>query len=604
MRHNKTLITLITLLTLLLIPIATYAVKAHGLPVKVVQSDGSTITVRMIGDEHFHYIVASDGVVLTQDGRDYHIASVSAAGELVSSSILAHEPGHRSAAEILAVAKQNLSDVQSVIDENRTRAITREPVATTSTLFPHVGTPKALVILVEFTDTVFSLNHPKAVFDKYLNATTFTGMDGFSKMDSTVNRNHGSVSQYFYDCSYGTYRPQFDLVGPVKLANPLKHYGAGDSDYMYALLNDACKAVDDSVDFSQYDENSDGYIDLVYIIYAGYSQSWKQNTTECIWPKSGTVSGGPYDGKQLCRYGVNNELNAYPGAYTKVPLKHCNGIGLFCHEFSHCMGLPDFYPTTDEAQKDSIEALEYWDLMDGGEYTANGLYPPMYTPWEREAMGWMTIDTLKKAGTYTLKPIQDDGGKAYRIMNDNDATGHEYYILENRQKKGWNKYDPGHGMLVYHVDYDATAFSLSYNSVNCTKGHPRMTLVAADSTVYSYYKKSFVQTDYIASMAADPYPGTKNNTELTDTSRVPSTVYSGGLMHKPITNISETDSIISFNFMFDPSGINIIKCDNDNGVSLPYSDKIYTLDGRYVGTSFESLDKGIYIRNRHVIVKK
>jgi len=177
----------------------------------------------------------------------------------------------------------------------------RKEVPTGTRLFPHTGTPKALVILVEFQDTLFSVDNPKETFDRYLNAEDLSGY-------SNLKKNSGSVAQYFSDMSGGTFRPQFDVVGPVRLSHNLKYYGEGQNDKISYLLPDACKAVDDSVNFADYDQDGDGYVDLVYIIYAGYAASWTGNSTDCIWPKSGALSAGTYDGVKIYRYGVGNEV--------------------------------------------------------------------------------------------------------------------------------------------------------------------------------------------------------------------------------------------------------------------------------------------------------
>lgn len=589
------IITLISILAA--IPASTYAVKAYSIPTIVTQSDGSKITVRTFGDENFHYSLTCDNVVLCHVGYDYFIADVNADNEIRPTSILAHEPELRTSIETAAVNKQRKLNLDEMAATKMNQVMMREPVINTTRDFPHTGSPKALVLLVQFADTVFSLENPYSTFYKYLNADTLVSNDG------AVSRNHGSVRRYFSDCSFGALTPKFDVYGPFTLSQTSSYYGNG-SDNDGALVQDACKAADDSVNFADYDANKDGKVDLVYIIFAGYSESISGNSSNCIWPRSGNMSGGSYDGVAVNQFGLNNELNGYPGAYSKEPYKRCNGIGLFCHEFTHCMGLPDFYPTSSSAQTKGNSALEYWDLMDGGEYCGNGYYPAPYSAWERESMGWMTIDTLTEAANITLKTI-DNGGKAYRIINDADATGQEYYILENRQNTGWNKKAYGHGLLVYHVDYNSTAFNPVINTVNNTIGHSRMTLIAADGKVLSSYlinDSTITQTDYFDNMASDPFPGTKGVTALTDTSAVAATVYTGSYMHKPITEISESeDGTITFKFMGgEMSAIHDI---NDTPTSVTSDNRIFTIDGRYAGENMNVLKKGLYIRNHQMIIK-
>ncbi len=621
---------------MLLATMSAGAVKMQQGATVVRQSDGTTITVRAFGDEDMSYFMANDGTLLYQDGTNFYIAKVNANGMLEPTEVLAHEPNARGYAEIAAAKKQNRSLFFNSIDRTaKANRIMREPMAEDNTLLPHLGKQKIPVILVEFSDVPFTVNNPKETFNKYLNGkelfnkTNDPEMGYFNSKGGFVG-NYGSVGRYFSDMSFGKFTPEFDVYGPVKLSKTLKDYGAGYSaqEDMNGLLADACSAVDGDVDFSQYDSNNDGNVDLVYVIYAGYSQSITGNSTDCIHPKSGLVNvSQTFDGKKLMRYGVNNELNGTPET-TAVYGTMINGIGLFCHEFSHCMGLPDLYPSTGStAEKLINQNMDYWSLMDAGEYTYNGYRPTEYTAWERERFGWMDIETLSEASNIELAPLSE-GGKAYRIVNDKDQSGHEYYILENVQKKGWNKSAFGSGMMVTHVDYDDYYFSLGGCKVNSTAGHPRMTIMPADGMFVSEYyigetiKESsdptvkeinaplvekyggqeFTSALYKAEAAGDLYPGTANTTSLTDTSSpVKAWTYTGETMDKPITDIAMNPEtgIVSFKFMGGKTdGIRNISTD---GATV---EPIYSISGIHMNHDFNSLPKGIYIIGGKKMVKE
>lgn len=531
----------------MLVCIATWGVKAHPGPALITQSDGTEIMVYAYGDCDNHWYTTADGVLLYHEGFDYYVAKVDADGKLMPTKQLAHEQEARSAAEQKLVKAQDRELFYNKTKQERARRVQKkEPIAPDNTLFFHTGSPKALVILAEFADSVFKDADPKSVFEQYLNADEISNNVG----NGTVGRNYGSVKKYFSDMSYGTFTPQFDIYGPVKLSHNLKYYGEGKKDRMDRLIPEVCQLANVQIDFSQYDENNDGKVDLVYIICAGYSASWAQNSSDCIWPKSGSAANysksdfGVYDGKAVYRFGVHTELNAYPRAFSQ-PYR-INGVGLFCHEFSHCMGLPDIYPTDDAAQNAFNPGMEYWDVMDGGEYVYNGYYPTEYTAWEREAMGWFAIDTLKttQKGNIALGNI-NNGGKAYRIVNEKSDGGKEYLILQYIQKTGWNYRLPGHGMIVTHVDYDADAFSLNSNSVNDTIGHSRMTVIPADGEYISSYDKNN-KSIYTQSMEGDPFPGTSNTTEL-DT--IP--WYTGKDGSKPLLNITESTTSTNAGITFD-----------------------------------------------------
>lgn len=607
------------LISLLFIVFATmsYAVKMHPAACKVKQSDGTVLTVKSFGNHDFNYFTTTDGVLLFRQGTDFYVAEVDDDGMLRPSVFLAHETGARTAAEQKAIMAQAKVRFNENMRQNAERAkALREPLGENSTLLPHTGTPKVPVILVEFSDEKFTVSDPKAVFGKYLN-----GMELFNKTtDPEMGMNFGSVKRYFTDMSFGLFSPDFEVYGPVTLPNTLKYYGSGSSssEKMNDLFRDACSAIDTDTDFSQYDSNGDGNIDLVYIIYAGYSESFAGNSSDCIYPKSGTLSGGmTFDGKKLCRYGVNNELNGTPADQEANGLL-INGIGLFCHEFSHCMGLPDLYPSPGTLAERCInQNLDYWDLMDAGEYTYNGYRPTEYTGWERERFGWMTIDTLKSPCDVTLAALSA-GGKAYRILNDKDESGKEYYIVENVQKTGLNKSLPGHGMLVYHVDYDDYMFSVGGCRVNNTAGHPRMSIIAADGIFMPEYfmgrtiQEGSTETEkelnadlvaryagteitnkiYHAEFAGDPYPGSGGVTALTDgTTPAAAWVYNGGFMGKPLTDIKEdTDAkTVSFKFMGgEEAGIRNVR-------TTAARQQIYSLDGRCLGTDISRLKKGVYV---------
>ena len=590
------------------------------------QADGTTITVRAYGDEDLSYFLASDGTLLYQEGTNFYIAGVKADGTLYSTGVLAHEPSMRTIKEISAIKAQNAKAFYNSMEKQaKANKVRREPMTPDNSLLPSLGKHKIPVILVEFSDVEFSVENPKATFDKYLN-----GKELFNKeTDPEMGQNYAGVAKYFKDMSFGKFEPEFEVYGPVNLGKPLATYGAGYSsqENMGLLLTDACTAVDDEVDFTQYDSNDDGNIDLIYIIYAGFSQSIAGNSTDCIHPKSGYLSlAKSFDGMDVKRYGVNNELNGTPADQANGPI--INGIGLFCHEFSHCMGLPDLYPKSGSIAEACInQNMDYWSLMDAGEYTANGYRPTAYTAWERERLGWMEIGTLTGPSNVELKSL-DEGGAAFRIYNDKDETGHEYYIVENVQNNGWNKNLFGNGLMVTHVDYLSSQFSLGGCKVNNTEGHPRMHVMAADGMfVPEYFLGSTIEDSYItflkehnadlvakyggqvfsiedykAEAAGDLFPGTSNATSLTDDSQpMKAWTYNGETMGKPITDITnDTEKgIVSFKFMGGGEPVDGI---NEVTVNKTTDSRVYSISGTYMGNDINSLPKGIYIRNGKKVI--
>ena len=415
--------------------------------------------------------------------------------------------------------------------------------------------------------------------------------------------------------SFGQFTPRFDVYGPITVSDTLGYYGGGangSGEKHRQLMQEACDSLEKNslIDFSQYDSNGDNYIDLVYVIYAGYGESFG-GAPNTLWPKSFNLGYKTKSGLYVGRCGINNELMSPQAKMSDGVTPRINGIGLFCHEFTHCLGLPDLYPTTTFSDQSSYDnqGMEDWDLMDNGEYTNNGYTPTAYTAWEREAFGWMTIDTLNSEQQLTLQTI-DDGGKAYRIMNDADTSGKEYYIVQNIQNAGWNSRLAGHGLLVYHVKYNATTFALSSNSVNNVAGSPGMTVIPADGLLRSSYRIGEVidgvklnKQLYLAQIAGDAFPGTSSVTQLTDESDIVNYApWTGGQLGKPIYNIKEADGVITFDFMKDYTATAIQPVWDGSPATSGVHAPIYSIDGRFVGNDPAVLPKGLYIRNNRKFV--
>ena len=603
----KTLKQLSLIVCLMLCSLTTWAAKAESIPVQVRQTDGSVITVILRGDEHINWYTTLDGVLLVQGtDNNYYIGKVEKSGNLIATQQLAHEALTRSQAERNLIAKQDkdkfFAYVNKVAEESENAynnsPLTRGPIVDSGydgvPYFPHTGSPKALVILAEFQDTTFTIQDTKKVFTNYL-----MNEDHFSDTRYGQNQNYKGVRGYFKDCSYGQFTPFFDVVGPIKL--PRKHaiYGAG-NDRMDLLLADACATVDDLVDFAKYDANNDGIVDLVYIIYAGHSANYRNNKVSNIWPKSGTVTiSDTFDGKSIRRYGVSNELNG--SDKTSKNNKKINGIGLFCHEFSHTLGLPDIYAYRTPAEDQDDQGMEYWDIMDGGTGVRGGRVPASYLAWEREVMGWMNIDELKKDSSIeNLKSI-DNGGKAYKIVNPNNSN--EYIVLQSMQKgawnQGWGDGTYGKGLLAYRVSYPFNKVNV-FDYPNNEKGKPRVIPIPADGKILAG-KNATSYLEYVNQHNGDLYP--YNRIDYISGFKM----FNGSILEKSIVNIKENDggdsnnNYVNFEFKngLVPTGIQ-----SPSIVERSISDnRIYTLDGRYVGTDASILPHGIYIQNNKKFVK-
>ena len=592
---------------LMLCSLTTWAAKAVSIPVQVRQADGSVITVILRGDEHINWYTTLDGVLLVQGvDNNYYIGKVEKNGNLIATKQLAHEALTRSQAERNLIAKQDkekfFAYVNKVAEESENAynnsLLTRGPIVDSGyggvPYFPHTGSPKALVILAEFQDTTFTIQDTKEIFTNYL-----TNEGHFTDTRYGQDLNYKGVRGYFKDCSYGQFTPEFDVVGPIKLPKEQTYYGEGD-DNIEALMEDACSAIDSIVDFADYDANNDGMVDLVYIIYAGHSANYRGNKVSNIWPKSGTVNiSNTYDGKRICRYGVSNELNG--SEKISKNKKKINGIGLFCHEFSHTLGLPDIYAYKTPAEDQDDQGMEFWDLMDGGTEVRGGRVPASYLAWEREVMGWIKIDELKNDSSIeNLKSI-DNGGKAYKIVNPNNSN--EYIVLQSIQKgpwyQGWRDGTYGKGLLAYRISYPSNKVNV-FDFPNNVKGKPRVIPIPADGKILAA-KNATSYLEYINQHNGDLYP--YNRIDYISGFKM----FNGSILEKSIVNIKENDGGDSNN--------NYVNFEFKNGlvptgIQLPSiferrtsDNRIYTLDGRYVGTDASILPHGIYIQNNKKFVK-
>lgn len=588
---------------------AAHAAKANQTPFAVRQADGSTLMVVLHGDESYSWYTTLDGVMLSHVDQSFFISSINQQGLLLPTTQLAHEAQQRSSAEQQLVKAQ--APLKPLFLKEASHRLSKARATVTSKYFPHKGSPTALVILAQFTDTVFHMADPKASFEQFLNGGTP------SDLGCGEARNYSSVKQYFSDMSNGQFVPNFKVVGPVTLPNSLKYYGAdnGESrDINYTqFVTDACAEAAKMTDFKDpdLDSDNDGTIDLVSIIYAGFGQN-NGAMTDALWAKMSFRNVGEFNGKNVNLNMIVHELNANekqlktvnPASNGSFSVPQIAGVGVFCHEFSHTLGLPDLYATVPSANINN-QCMEYWSLMDGGEYVHNSYHPTAYTAWEREVMGWQTPQLLNADGTYTLKTYAN-GGEAYKLQNS--ASDTDYLLFENIQKQGWNQYLSGHGLLVYRIHANPATLSAT-RPLNNVAGQPGVTVVPADGLLLNYATLTSGTSNeklsiYRRAMAGDPFPGTSNVCTLMASQNLPNYLWrtEPSAIEAGLLNIDEDvdAGTVSFRFCTNvATGIGGVEAPATQELNVP----IYTLDGRFVGTQLSRLPKGIYLVNGKKKVK-
>ena len=412
------------------------------------------------------------------------------------------------------------------------------------------------VILFSFPDCDFSWDDPRQFYHSLFNERGFN-----------LGRGPGCVADYFRDQSQGLFNVQFDIIGPVKLSS--KQKSDDKNNYGRAQIVAAIQTADAEVDFSQYDWLGNGHVPTVLFIYAGFGgNETAEECKGCIHPNTGSLGRRTDDGVTISYYSASAELWSNQAS--------C-GIGTICHEYCHTFGLPDLYPTDSE----EYSVLDEWDLMDGGCFADDGWCPPNLSIHERELMNWQTPVNLTSTTVITDMPSYDESGLAYRLVND--AYPSEYYLLENRQQVGWDTMIPGHGLLISHVDYSETLWD--YNIVNNTPNHHRFDYFHADGLDFNFYgRKNMYEDGRSIRLRHTAYPNADTlgvvHDALTDTSSPAATLYharSDGskFMGKPITQIQETDGLISFHFSDTPDAITTPVADDGPVV-------IYDLQGNIV----------------------
>lgn len=573
------------------------------------QPDGSQLSIYKRGDERSHNVFTKDGYLLLRDERKgWCYADVDASGKLAVSDVAASDPGSRGNLELDFLQTLRTNAVANAMKSREVR--TKAPVTRGPGLFhyafPVKGKQKGLVILVEFPDMKFNSKN-SSKYNNVDSKTYFTEMlnkQGFDTYGGT-----GSARDWFIDNSAGQFDPEFDVFGPITLPQNMKYYGGndywGEDKNPGTMVMDACLALDEEINFKDYDRDGDGYVDNVYIFYAGYGEA-DSDDPNTIWPHSwtlsdatgnGSVSGNPLflDGVYIDSYACSNETIGYNdyGILANRP----TGIGTFVHEFSHVMGLPDLYSTNYENTNPNLEPFTpgEFSVMDYGPYNNGGLTPPNYSAYERYAFDWVVPEEIV-TGTCSLEHL-GDSNKVFIVKTDRED---EFYLFENRQLKSWDKYIPGHGMLVWHIDFNRTVFY--DNVVNNTRNHQYVDLVEADD-IQDYPTRFNNNYGYFepvkSTQSGDPFPGTANVSEFGESTSPALKSWSGKNLGVELKDITEVDGIISFAAtVTDPSGVVEIEAGNFNNALLG---DLYTLEGIFVAAvegSFPELAPGIYVLRR------
>jgi len=498
---------------------SSFGALAYPYPVTYQQPDASFIELSLFGDRAVNWAQTIDGYRLLKatDGGYYYAVSDMNQG-MVQSSVLAHAVEKRTASEKAFIASLNKGVFFSheIIREKRESYLPNKlKSGTINTGFPAYGKRKLVVILVEYQDVKFDKS--KEDFNNLFN------QKNYSENDAT-----GSVSDYFHDNSFGKMDLSIEVAGPYTLSGNRDSYGgnteSGSDQNPRGMAKEGVTRADKDVDFTQFDNDEDGFVDGVYIIFAGHGEE-AGASSDAIWSHAWNFGTSPLwvDGIQARGYSCSPELMGNGG-------KSMTGIGVICHEFLHVCGLPDFYDTDYSGSGGQSFDPGKWDPMAGGSWNNHGKTPPFVNAYSREILGWQEPTVLSDPESVTLVNSAENN-IAYKILTSSEK---EFFVLENRQNIKWDTYIPSHGMLIYHVDLN----KWNGNQINVDPSHQGFDIEEADG----------INTK--GSYDGDPFPGVGMKDEFSDGTKPSSLLWSGGSTAQPITNISEdvASGIIFFDF--------------------------------------------------------
>ena len=583
---------IIAMLSLALAASTTFAVPAKQAKKTLTLADGTQVVATQMGDEYMNWWQADNGMryVESQDKEGVY--------EAANMDVMAAHAQMRRA----IIGEKRAKRLNSVVKPvNMSFSSGQQRVQIGDEHITYTGKKKGIIILVQFPNQKFETGHDNAYYKMVANEKGLTHEDGYV----------GSVTDYFLSQSNGQFELDFDIAGPYTLSHTSSYYGKNDGANIdtkvgYMIQEGCDAAVEDGFNFNDYDWDGDGYADQVFVLYAGLGEA-SGGDAKTVWPHEhqirwtcvGKVLNYSDQGKgKVDTYACANEMerviNNATGTYTNE-LKLA-GIGTICHEFSHCLGFADMYDTSSNGGN---YGMGFYDVMSAGSYNGGGFTPCNYTAYERIYAGWTEPIVLDEPATIKAMQSSEDYGRPFILYNDKHPD--EFYTLENRQKNGWDAELYGSGLMITHVDYDQTKWGI--NQVNASASdHQRCTIFHADNDADGTVLES-IKNDLYPYMSG----GVPLNDELTDDSRPAAKLYNKNAdgtkyMGKPITAIKKNvNGTISFDVMggnednildntTSETAIKDIKADTRKA-----DNRVYSIDGRYLGDDINALGKGLYI---------
>lgn len=580
-------------LYLMLSMLFAFGIAANAVPAKKLQkvitlANGTQVSVELRGDEYLSWWEGTDGTAYRTTATDENVFEAFDLEAQKPAAAARRARTEQGRVARLARVKNSLKGA-----DDKMRGLGGDHIT-------YKGVKKGLVVLVDFKDKKFADGHDLEYYKNVINGKDFTDEE-----EGYV----GSVRDYFLAQSNGQFELDFDVVGPITMSKNYGYYG-NDGAYqkdekVYEMIKEACDGIQDKVNLKDYDWDGDGEADQVFFLYAGLGQA-SGGSPGTIWPHESELRCWPcgvlsYPTGKINTYACANELQPETQGSSRYISA---GIGTICHEFSHCLGFADMYDTTGGGGY----GMSVFDVMDQGSYNGNGFVPCNYTAFERIYAGWVEAIELESPATVKDMKSVSDYGRPFIMYNYKNTN--EYFLLENRQNTGWDEGLYGsNGLLIVHVNYVPSRWA--NNSVNSSAEKIQCcTVVNADG--------SRENTQY--SLQGDLYPyevkGVTMNDEFTDESEPAAKLYTKNSDNSyalgiPITQIKRSKGSISFlvcggddNNVIDNTFNGVV--DGINGITVAdktRDNRIYSIDGRYLGTDASALGKGIYVVGGKKVVK-
>jgi M6 family metalloprotease-like protein len=498
----------------------TYGVSAYPNPVIITQPDGSKITVTLKGDEHMKWAQTADGYSVMRNSTGvFEYSRLDANQNMIPSGVQARNEQERSYTDIQFLSTTPKGLTYSAGQVGMMKNISRINQKSTFKSAQISGTKKFLCILIGFTDKAFTKT--KADYENLLNQPGYA-TDGAM----------GSVYDYYKENSYSQLNLSFTVAGPYVASHNMSYYGANNSQGIdvnpEALVTEAVKLADPTIDFTEFDNNKNGTVEGVYVVYAGYGEDAGASSST-IWAHTASIPPITLDGVTVSDYACSSELRGTNGT-------GISRIGPICHELGHILGAMDFYDSNYNTNG-LYDGTGNWDIMANGAWNNNGVTPAHHNPYTKIFVyGWAVTQTFTSGANITLLDAEQNNNSFYIV---NTATSNEFFLFENRQKQKFDSYIPGHGMIIYHVD--GNYISTAGDQINIGS-HQGLYPVCANATGLP------PATYGVINGAGLPFPGTGNRTSFTDFTTPNALSWSSAKTNAPITNITEdiTNKTVSF----------------------------------------------------------